>query len=297
MIFGFPKQLLATLVCQKDQLALRVEEQIASQTHIIDGVLHCDSCAQQYVISGGIVNFLEGQAGVTDVMQDEIVSRDTEAARYNAKLETRYAKEVPSTLNALGDVSGKTVIEYGSGTGRFTKEIAQDATAVLAIDFSRASLEWARDNLEMDNVGFVLADASQIQTAQNSFGAVLSTQVLEHFPTQDQRETFVRNIAHTAESGARVVCTAYHHDVRRRNKPQEGRHDSGVFYHYFTAQEVKQLFVKEFASVSIAYIDVTLPGEVKLGLNKRFGGIISRISGKLPFVRQYAHLVMSVSVA
>ena len=153
MKIGFPRQLLPTLVCQVDAEPLTVHAVVANDSHIIDGTLACSSCAATYPIIDGIAYLLGGQEQLSDVMKTEITSRDAQAHRYNEKLQTRYAKEVPSTLRALGDIVSKKIIEYGSGTGRFTKEIARKADFVLAIDFSLASLEWAQDNLQLDNVG------------------------------------------------------------------------------------------------------------------------------------------------
>lgn len=77
----------------------------------------------------------------------------------------------------LSAVVGKRVLDLGCGVALFALEIAQRATEVDAVDFSREALVRAKTNVtaaKQVNVGLELADARKLPFAQDTFDVVVS---------------------------------------------------------------------------------------------------------------------------
>lgn len=290
---GFPKNLIAAVVCHKDKAALRPENDLKA-AYIMNGYLICSFCRRRYEIKDGILDLLAGQAGLDDILKSEIKARDGDAAGYDKRLAARYYKEVSPTIKSLGNLKEKKLIEYGCGTGRFTLEIEKNCQEILAIDFSRQSLLRLASNLESNKTGLVLADATQIRTKENYFDLALATQFFEHIPSDRQKENFLLQSRQTLKSAGEIICTVYHNDWRRRFKkmPKEGFHSGKIYYHYFNRGELKAVFKKHFKIKKIKPIDITLPLEARLKLPEKLGGIISRLSQSLFPINRLGHLLL-----
>ena len=64
-------------------------------------------------------------------------------------------------LQEIVSVRGKTVVDLGAGTGRFTRALAGSARRIIAIDISRHMLKLARERMpegRPGNWGFVVGD-------------------------------------------------------------------------------------------------------------------------------------------
>jgi len=281
---SFPSELVDVVLCPNDNgnFVLR------------GGFVECGKCSNKYKIENGILNLLS-KGSLDNLAKDEIAERDKKAGNYDKKMKARYHKEVLPTLDMLGDVSGKTVVEYGAGTGRFTQHIAPGAALLLAIDFSKDSLFLLANKLSgSNNVGLVLADATTIKTKPNFFNCALSAQLFEHIPTGKSRNNFLANVKSTLKHGSIFVFSAYHQDLRRVLKKQrrEGKHKNGIFFHYFTKRDLKKEVAKVFKNIELKFIDTHLPLEPRLGLAGFMGGYLSRIFSNIWGLRLFAHLLL-----
>lgn len=98
----------------------------------------------------------------------------------------------------LGDVAGQDVLELGSGSGFYTRELLRaGARHVWAVDVSAAML----GGLPCGPVTRVEGDAASV-TLGRRFPALLSAGMLEFVPDP---AAVLSNAAHHAESGARFV--------------------------------------------------------------------------------------------
>jgi len=295
MKYGFPKNLIEALVCQKDGGLLAIREEKDSDTDKIhEGALVCKDCETVYPVQNGIVNLLGNQSQLDDSLAQEIKARDVAAPQYNTKLQTRYEKEVPSTIKCLGNYSQKNIIEYGSGTGRITQEIVKAAKKVLAIDFSYESLLFASKNIQSSDFGLVLADITQLRTKNDYFDMALSTQCFEHIPNNQLREFHIKSVRDTLRSGGLFISSVYHHDMRRRLKKlsQEGTHGSGIYYYYYRAKELSRLHEKFFTIEKIHPIDITLPFEARFSFSPKLKGKTSRVCENIPILNSFGHLLL-----
>jgi ubiquinone/menaquinone biosynthesis C-methylase UbiE len=259
------------------------------------GFLECTTCGKRLPIEDGILNLLEGQLPVDGAAAQEIAARDREAPTFDRRSSNvRNDMEVPSTLAGV-DFSGSDVVDLGCGTGRITSRVIDAAGSVLAIDFSRRSLEVFAEKLRDDaEVGLVLGDVTTVPLARGAFDVALSTQVIEHIPTREARSAFLGFVRRAIRADGVFVCTVYHHDLRSRlgRIEREGTHESGIFYHRFTRREIKAEMKQHFDDVSVRPIKVAVPYLIRLPLP---WGPISRALERVPLLNSLGHLLRVVA--
>jgi SAM-dependent methyltransferase len=292
MYRSFPLRLASTVRCPADRGELRAS---VEGEWIGTGFLECTTCGRRLPVEDGILNMLEGQLPVDGAAAREIAARDREALTFDRRSSNiRNDMEVPSTLGGV-DFSGRDVVDLGCGTGRITSRVIDTAGSVLAIDFSRRSLEVFAEKLQ-DNaeVGLVLGDVTTIPLTRGAFDVALSTQVIEHIPTREARSAFFEFVRKAIRVDGVFVCTVYHHDLRSRlgRIQREGTHESGIFYHRFTRREIKAEMKRHFDDVSVRPIKIAIPYLIRLPLP---WGRVSRALERVPLLNSLGHLLRVVA--
>lgn len=114
--------------------------------------------------------------------------------------ETRWDKD---------DLSGKNVLEVGSGAGRFSKVLLQHTNATLySVDYSDAVTVNFRNNSPIAPDRFHLFQASlyELPFPDSSFDKVFCMGVLQHTPDFDAS---VKNLINKAKPSAEIVVDFY----------------------------------------------------------------------------------------
>lgn len=284
---GFPLLAVKLILCPHDggELNPSVDDEF-----IMAGELSCKLCGRRYRLEQGIVRLDEFISH--PVMKDEVVARDEEAVNYDARLSPRYFREIVPILNQLGSVDGKKVLEYGAGTGRLTTELA-GAALVLAVDFSLSSLKILASKKLNSPLALVCGDATQVKFKGQEFAVVVATQLIEHLPGSVLRRQFYERVKDHLQPAGCFLASVYHHHLRRRLKrlAPEGKHEGGIFYHYFTMVEWRTELTAVFPRVKIGYLDLVWPFLSRFNLSPRLEGWLSALGVKLPLIRQLAYLL------
>ncbi len=85
------------------------------------------------------------------------------------------------TRESLEHLHCKSIVEIGCGTGKNTPLLAKIAEKVLAIDFSQAMTDKAKEKIQADNVTFSVADVTgEWPCADQSADLIVCNLVLEH---------------------------------------------------------------------------------------------------------------------
>jgi SAM-dependent methyltransferase len=112
-----------------------------------------------------------------------LLADEREVVRYlNPPADTVYPLEYAYHL--LGDVRGKTVLDYGCGDGLNTHLLARRGAAVKALDISPELLARAQRRVNLNqtaaNVEFLCGSAHDVPVADNSIDVVFGIAILHH---------------------------------------------------------------------------------------------------------------------
>lgn len=102
--------------------------------------------------------------------------------RYRAPAETTIFP-LEYAFHLLGDVRGKTVLEYGCGDGLNTVVLANRGAKIIALDISAELLEVARKRVEVngcDGVEFLIGSAHNLPLPNESVDVIFGMAILHH---------------------------------------------------------------------------------------------------------------------
>lgn len=151
----------------------------------------------------------------------------------------RKDMEIPTVLGLLGDLAGRDVLDFGCGTGMYSRWIKErGARRVLGYDVSDGMLAYARRREEKERLG--LSFTSRLTAdLEAAFDVVLSVYVLPYATSADELATLCRQMAFPLRRGGRLVAlpihpdyatdAAYYEDYGFRLRPRNGAYaDGGV---------------------------------------------------------------------
>jgi malonyl-CoA O-methyltransferase len=128
------------------------------------------------------------------------------AASYQS--ESNPIKDLSDKLveKLLPDLHGKSVLDYGCGTGRFCALAEkQHATRVVGVDLSPAMIE--RAQAQTKRTEFICADIRQANLEKTSFDVVINALVMGH--VEDLNECLGR-LLEVLKPGGVIVMTDFH---------------------------------------------------------------------------------------
>jgi len=207
--------------------------------------LRCAACGREYPIEDGIVRMLPPTTQSADLAAQEMRARDARASEYDNVI-PHYVQVVEreAVMRRLDIRPAQVVLDVGAGTGKVTHAAAAAGAAVLAVDFSVASLAVNRDKADASwRIHFVAADIRELPTRPESFDRVVSTQVIEHLPHPQDRRRAIALMCRALKPGGKLVLTAYNYTLGARiGGAREGLHAGEIFFHRFTARELRGMF-------------------------------------------------------
>ena len=109
---------------------------------------------------------------------------------------TQYG-EVPSFLNMVGDVRGKSVLDLACGTGFYSREFRRrGATEVLGVDISGEMVAAALKLEERDPLGvrYEVGDVAELRPLERRFDIALGVQLLNYAQSIAELESMCRNV-------------------------------------------------------------------------------------------------------
>ena len=131
-----------------------------------------------------------------------IMSAET-VARYFAPPETT-AFPLEYAYHLLGDVTGKTVLEFGCGDGLNTVMLAKRGAKVIALDLSADLIELATKRVEANGcreVEFLIASAHCLPLEDESVDVVFGMAILHHLDL----ELASQNVRRVLKKGGRAI--------------------------------------------------------------------------------------------
>jgi ubiquinone/menaquinone biosynthesis C-methylase UbiE/uncharacterized protein YbaR (Trm112 family) len=193
----------------------------------------------------------------------EIEIRDDEARIYDTFFSNEYELigEIPPVLNKLQLKSESKILDLGAGTGRLTTRLLPLVKEIVAVDFSRTSLEECRKKceqyIEHKPIHFIHADIEYLPfVSRPIFNHILSAQVFSHLPNSSVKEKGYKKIASILKPKGKFVFTVYNYNrlLQKRGYPQQLYGNSGIYIYQFTEEELRQELLKYFKTVNLTGI-------------------------------------------
>jgi|GEM_PF-2227098 len=115
----------------------------------------------------------------------------------------------PAILALMGDLTGKTILDVGCGSGYFTALLAKHAGRVTGTDFAPGFISLCQSKYkEIPNLSFSVQDISKTSSFRNEeFDLILAKMVLQYV---DNIAIFARDVRRTLKSEGRLVIAVNH---------------------------------------------------------------------------------------
>jgi SAM-dependent methyltransferase len=171
----------------------------------LTGTVTCATCGLQVPVRDGIPRFV-------DAPEDETARRTQASFGYEWTHFNDWKQSGETNFNDyfqgldLSSLRGALVLDGGCGMGRHARQIAPYAGHVVAVDFSRAIDQAARNVAELPNVSCVQADLLALPLADGAFDFVYSLGVLHHLA---ETERALRGLVAKLRPGGRLRIYLY----------------------------------------------------------------------------------------
>lgn len=196
------KEHLSYLVCPSCSSALSIAEVTAQVGPSIEaGRLRCEACGQDYPVVRHVPRFvpLENYASGFGLEWTRHARTQYDSYSGASISEQRFFDET----GWARDLTGETVLEVGSGSGRFTEQAASTGAMVVSLDYSYAVEVNYASNGHRDNVLIVQGDLYHMPVRQGYFDKLFCFGVLQHTPAP--RQAFLSLPRHLRAGGALVA--------------------------------------------------------------------------------------------
>jgi SAM-dependent methyltransferase len=195
-------QFLACPDCHAPLEIATVESE--SGGRIENGLLRCMDCQKTYPIIRFIPRFVSEDNYATTFGYQWTIHARTQYDSYNGTTisEMRFFNETkwPRRL------AGETILEVGSGSGRFTEQAISTGAMVVSLDYSYAVEANYASNGHHSNVLIVQGSIYDMPFPENFFDKVICIGVLQHTP--DVKRSFME-LPSYLKSGGRLVVDVY----------------------------------------------------------------------------------------
>ncbi len=144
--------------------------------------------------------------------------------------------------------SEETVLDAGCGDGKTLVPLVRDGFRVTGVDVSPTALRHCREKLNKEGLKaeLVEADATKLPFRDAQFDVVLSIHFLDHLLASERKQA-AGELVRVLKTGGRLVFQGFAKGDFREGKGKLVEADSyrrgnNILYHYFTAEEVSNLF-------------------------------------------------------
>lgn len=169
-----------------------------------EGMLECTKCGEIYPIIRGIPRFVASDNYAASFGVEWTQHGKTQYDSYTGTniSETRFFQETKWSRN----LHDETILEVGSGAGRFTEQAAKTGAMVVSVEYSNAVEANYRSNGEKPNVLIAQGDVFKLPVKETFFDKVFCFGVLQHTPNPGKA---FKALTRCLKSGGEVVIDVY----------------------------------------------------------------------------------------
>lgn len=164
--------------CRNDLVVEEASEETAEQ--IFTGILRCSSCEHQYPVERGVPRFVTRENYAEGFGLQWTLHARTQFDSYSGApiSEARFFQETKWPRLLVGE----TILEVGSGAGRFTEKAASTGAMVVSLEYSDAVDANFASNGHLPNVLVVQGDIYEMPVRDEQFDRIFCIGVLQHTP-------------------------------------------------------------------------------------------------------------------
>jgi SAM-dependent methyltransferase len=166
--------------------------------------LQCGNCQATFDIVRGIPRFVPDDGYARSFGFQWGIHAQTQLDSCSGQEISR--RRLFETTNWSNDLSGQTILEAGSGAGRFTEVLLATGAAVISFDLSSAVESNYGSNGGNENLLIVQASIFDIPVRPRSMDKVICLGVLQHTP--DPKRAFM-SLANCVRPGGELVVDVY----------------------------------------------------------------------------------------
>ena len=164
----------------------------------------------------------------------------------NGELQKEVSKEAVKADKLFKKYSLKIILDLGCGTGRNIRYFVKEGYTVSGCDCSNEALELSK------LPGIKLCSMSKLPYNNNSFDAVFCNHVIQHGLINQIKETISEIKRVTKDNGLIYLVTSstkssknrLGKEIEKNTRINVGGLDSKIPHHFFTIQELRNLFTE-----------------------------------------------------
>ncbi|MHB8563122.1 MAG: methyltransferase domain-containing protein [Acidiferrobacteraceae bacterium] len=201
---------LKYLVCPKTQQPLEIKSSsVVENKRIKEGVLIEPIAHREYPIVNFIPRFVTQNNYAQNFGIEWNIHNLTQYDEFSgfSVSKERFEKETKWEM----DLRGETILEVGSGSGRFTKYALATGAFVVSLDYSEAVEANYTSNGAHDSLLLVQASVYEMPFKNNFFDRAFCFGVLQHTP--DPEKSFFSIVEHIRPNG-QIASDVYVKDIR-----------------------------------------------------------------------------------
>jgi SAM-dependent methyltransferase len=260
---------------------------------LVNTTVACAQCGSTRHVTDGVLDLLDAGT-LNPESRRELGVRERQWAADTLRPLTEVDRaEMDPHLEALALRPEHCVLEFGCGSGRFTRELQMSGARIVAVDFSKEALasiaQWAGEN-----VALVRADVAHVRLSPSAFDRVLST-VTSNLPTAGLRENLFRAVAAGLAPNGRFVCGAHYYGLRARmgGIPRSGFYkESGIYRLFMTRADLHNEMSPWFGRLHLQPVKILPPFGRRMGMPLLR---TSRACERLPVAREFGEILMAIS--
>jgi len=168
--------------------------------------LNCDQCNTSYSIINNIPRIVDIENYSESFGYQWNIHRETQLDSYTSLPISENRLFQATGWNKQTELIGETILEAGSGAGRFTEVLCRTGASLYSFDYSEAVDANARNNSQAKNLFLFQGDIFNIPFKDKSFDHVFCLGVIQHTP--DPSAAFI-SLASKVKKGGFLYIDVY----------------------------------------------------------------------------------------
>jgi len=190
--------------CRAPNLKLHRTKKLNKKGIIPKELLVCDGCGKSFPIINNIPRFVPHEDYTNTFGFQWDLHRKTQLDSHTGLSISR--DRLFEVTRWPKNMEGQTILEAGSGAGRFTEVLLETGVEVFSFDYSSAVDANFSNNVHYDNLHLFQGDIYNIPLRKYSFNKVLCLGVIQHTP--DPEKAF-KSLSQYVCAGGELVIDVY----------------------------------------------------------------------------------------